>query len=177
MNRRYVCIAVCLTLKLLLVFNPVSGRYVIFVSCCPYWKILQWRWCVCLSSLTGWNHAVGSVRLGRTFVLMCAWLQSCYLCSMHCEALIQSSLGVQIYNNGGDLYAYLRWMDATMLRRRWTNRKCKTNKKPRRAMDARVCCPSGVGYMRIYIVCPDSSSAEWWREMCWMWMRAFPKMS
>ena len=35
-SRKYVCIAVFLSLKLLFVFSAVLGRYIIFVSWCPF---------------------------------------------------------------------------------------------------------------------------------------------
>ena len=51
-------------------------------------------------------------RTGCTFVLPCAWIWSCYSCSMQCEVIISPSFAVQMHYNGDgrSTFIFIEWM-------------------------------------------------------------------
>ena len=69
---------------------------------------------------------VGPGRTGGTFVLLCAWIWSCYSCSMQCEVVISPSCTVYIHHNGAarSVYIYLRCIYGTVSCWPWTHRLC-----------------------------------------------------
>ena len=111
-NRACVCFAVWLPLKMNVPFAAVWNHNV-FLIC--YQNIQQWRQSI--RDDLRWMAVSMSVALHEQHVRLCCcdWLWHWMLCSMRCEVIIQSSFAVEIYDNGDDLSAYLRWMDVPML--------------------------------------------------------------
>ena len=105
MNRRYVRIAVYLTLKLVLVFNAVWCHTLTLIYCKNYNDggngVMGSR----LPSLNGCNDAVGSGRTGRTFALSCTCLWKSFYRSVKSHLLCKYTTMAMVF-----LYVFVEWL-------------------------------------------------------------------
>ena len=119
-DRLYVCIVVCMNLKLLFVFDAVRGHNLTLI-CCP--NTLQWwcsvhvylRWIYGTVSCWPWTNSpyvciVLCLNLKLLFVFDAVWGRNLTL--MCCPNTLQWWCSVHVY---------LRWMNGTVSCWSWTN--------------------------------------------------------